>query len=158
MTHTSTEQPEALRLADEFDNAMAALHQISIGHSMTIELRRLHARVQELEAERDEADRRAGRAERHMAGLNDDVRRFEAARRRMKAQWGVHDNVSFDVVWQQALDAKASQAQRVPLNAFQRRAIFDDLYPHGATSQMWQTFSALVTAVERFDITQEKQG
>ena len=50
-----------------------------------------------------------------MAGLNDDVRRFEAARRRMKVQWGVHENVSFDDVWQQALDAKASQAQRVPL-------------------------------------------
>jgi hypothetical protein len=33
----------------------------------------------------------------------------------MKVQWGVHENVSFDDVWQQALDAKASQAQRVPL-------------------------------------------
>ena len=54
------------------------------------------------------------------------------------------------------LVSEASKAQRVPLNAFQRRAIFDDLYPHGATSQMWQTFSAIVTAVERFDITQEK--
>lgn len=54
-------------------------------------------------------------------------------------------------------ELEVSQAQRVPLNAFQRRAIFDDLYPHGATSQMWQTFSAIVTAVERFDITQEKQ-
>ena len=48
-----------------------------------------------------------------------------------------------------------SQAQRVPLNAFQRRAIFDDLYPHGATSQMWQTFSVIMTAVERFYSTQE---
>lgn len=52
-------------------------------------------------------------------------------------------------------ELEASQTQRVPLNAFQRRAIFDDLYPHGATSQMWQTFSVIVTAVERFYSTQE---
>ena len=154
MTHTSTEQPEALRLAYELE----AEHGSETLDDAADMLRRLYARVQELEAERDEADRRAGRAERHMASLNDDVRRFEAARRRMKAQWGVHDNISFDVVWQQALDAKASKAQRVPLNAFQRRAIFDDLYPHGATLQMWQAFSVVVTAVERFDSTQEKQG
>ena len=88
------------------------------------EIEALQSRVQELEAEHDEADRRAGHAERHMAGLNDDVRRFEAARRRMKVQWGVHENVSFDDVWQQALDAKASQAQRVPLSD----AVIRDLY------------------------------
>ena len=45
-------QPKALQLADAFDNAMVYLHQISIGHSMTIELRRQHARIAELEAER----------------------------------------------------------------------------------------------------------
>lgn len=97
MTHTSTEQPEALRL----EAALEKEYSIATLDAAAAELRRLHARVQELEV---------------------------------------------------------SQAQRVPLNAFQRRAIFDDLYPHGATSQMWQTFSAIVTAVERFDITQEKQG
>lgn len=43
MTHTSTEQPEALRLAEYCDN-FGRLTPISK------ELRRLHARVQELEA------------------------------------------------------------------------------------------------------------
>lgn len=153
MTHTSTEQPEARDLAywiaHTTDNPTAALIQS------------LRARVQELEAERDEADRRAGRAERHMAGLNDDVRRFEAARRRMKAQWGVHDNVSFDVVWQQALDAKASQAQRVPLSVVD--AIKQGLQADEATRHHCRGTTNWAAAMTRFyerahGITQEKQG
>lgn len=65
--------------------------------------------------------------------------------------------------WQKAEAAwnrrtPASQAQRVPLNAKQRRAIFDDLYPHGALPQTWQNFSVIVDAVEKYRITQEKQG
>ena len=152
MTHTSTEQPEARDLAywiaHTTDNPTATLIQS------------LHARVQELEAERDEADRRAGRAERHMAGLNDDVRRFEAARRRMKAQWGVHDNVSFDVVWQQALDAKASQAQRVPLTDAQ---IHDWWRSENSLEDCdmcrFADFAQVVRALElKYGITQEKQG
>ena len=122
MTHTSTEQPEALRFAEMYDFGDPAAHGNAWKSAVCTELRRLHARVQELEAERDEADRRAGCAERRMAGLNDDVRRFKEERRCMKVQWGVHDNVSFDVVWQQALDAKASQAQRVPLSSEQVKA------------------------------------
>lgn len=148
----TTQQPEALRLAELCDN-FQKLEKIGT------ELRRQHARILDLEAERDEADRRAGRAERHMAGLNDDVRRFEAARRRMKVQWGVHENVSFDDVWQQALDAKASQAQRVPLSEEQRRAIFDDLWPHGADAGIRKLFTATVFATEAaHGITQEKHG
>lgn len=155
MTHTSTEQqPEALRLARWLEHrSMSGVQPNDLAAST--ELRRLHARVQELEAERDEADRRAGRAERHMAGLNDDVRRFEAARRRMKAQWGAHDNVSFDVVWQQALDAKASQAQRVPLSD----AVIRDLY---SEEVHWDMVAPYVIAFARsieaaHGITQEKQ-
>lgn len=64
-----------------------------------------------LQAERDEADRRAGAAERSAAAFHEDNQRFEQVRRRMKAQWGVHNNVSFDVVWQQALDAKQALAE-----------------------------------------------
>lgn len=45
MTHTSTEQPEALRLAEYCDN-FGRLAPIAK------ELRHLHARVQELEAEK----------------------------------------------------------------------------------------------------------
>ena len=117
MTHTSTEQqPEALRLVEMYDFGDPATQGNAWKSAVCTELCYLHTRVQKLEAERDEADRRAGRAERLMAGLNDDVRRFEEARRRMKVQWGVPENVSFDVVWQQALDAKAFQAQRKPLD------------------------------------------
>lgn len=117
MTHTSTEQqPEALRLVEMYDFGDPATQGNAWKSAVCTELCYLHTRVQKLEAERDEADRRAGCAERRMAGLNDVVRRFEAARHRMKVQWGVPENVSFDVVWQQALDAKASQAQHVPLS------------------------------------------
>jgi hypothetical protein len=69
-------------------------------------------------AEREEADRRAGAAERSAAALHEDSQRFEQTRRRMKEQWGVHNNVSFDIVWQQAMDAKralAEQEARKPL-------------------------------------------
>ena len=156
MTHTNTEQPEALRLVEMYDFGNPAVLGNGWKSAVCVELCRLHIRVQELEAERDEADRRAGRAERHMAGLNDDVRRFEAARRRMKVQWGVHDNVSFDDVWQQALDAKASQAQRVPLSNEQLKAGCKtescDFSAHIATG-----FFAGVRYAERaHGITQEK--
>ena len=113
---STTQKHESLRLVELYDFGDPAAHGNAWKSAVCVELCRLHTRVQELEAERDEADRRAGRAERLMAGLNDDVRRFEEARRRMKVQWGVPENVSFDVVWQQALDAKAFQAQRVPLS------------------------------------------
>lgn len=152
MTHTSTEQqPEALRLVEMYDFGDPATQGNAWKSAVCTELCYLHTRVQKLEAERDEADRRAGSAERRMAGLNDDVRRFEAARRRMKAQWGVHDNVSFDDVWQQALDAKASQAQRVPLSDADLRGIAAEL---GAASE---NFVKVVRATElAHGITQEK--
>ena len=94
------------------------------------ELGRLQAENERLRAERDEADRRAGAAERSAAAFHEDNQRFEQVRRRMKEQWGVHDNVSFDLVWQQALDAKQALAEleaRKPLplsdwiNADERR-------------------------------------
>lgn len=53
---------------------------------------------------------------------------------------------------------EASQAQRVPLSAKQRQAIFDDLYPHGAPPETRAVFAAIVDAIDRHGITQEKQG
>lgn len=63
MTHTSTEQPEALRLADWLKQAVQTYPQVSEDEAggywteqdqvmdfAADELRRLHARVQELEA------------------------------------------------------------------------------------------------------------
>jgi hypothetical protein len=51
MTHTSTEQPEALRLADALRDGKYSLYQER--NATEAELRRLHARVQELEFRRD---------------------------------------------------------------------------------------------------------
>jgi|GEM_PF-4637133 len=48
MTHTSTEQPEALRLADALRDGQYSLYQERA--ATEAELRRLHALVQELEA------------------------------------------------------------------------------------------------------------
>lgn len=47
MTHTSTEQPEALRLAELIETG----NRRSGDSAIAAELRRLHARVQELEAQ-----------------------------------------------------------------------------------------------------------
>ena len=71
MTHTSTEQPqpEALRLVEMYDFGDPATQGNAWKSAVCAELCRLHVRVQELEAERDEADRRAGRAERHLESL-----------------------------------------------------------------------------------------
>ena len=66
MTHTNTEQPEALRLVEMYDFGNPAVLGNAWKSAVCVELCRLHARVQELEAERDEADRRAGCAERHL--------------------------------------------------------------------------------------------
>lgn len=62
---------------------------------------------EQLRAERDEADRRAGAAERNAEQLADERRAREAWKTKAKAAWGVDDRVSFDVVWAQALEARA---------------------------------------------------
>ena len=70
MTHTSTEQqPEALRLVEMYDFGDPATQGNAWKSAVCTELCYLHTRVQKLEAERDEADRRAGRAERHLESL-----------------------------------------------------------------------------------------
>lgn len=113
MTTAPTPQttPEALRLAPWLNED--AWRQMRLGdvEAAGRELKRLHAENLRLRAERDEADRRAGAAERSAAAFHEDNQRFEQVRRRMKEQWGVHDNVSFDVVWQQALDTKQTLAE-----------------------------------------------
>lgn len=68
-------------------------------------------RIEVLTAERDEADRRAGAAERQRVSDSEDVIRLARVRDNMKRQWGVSPNVSFDVVWAEALQLQA-QAQR----------------------------------------------
>lgn len=62
--------------------------------------------------ELDEADRRAGCAERKSANLQDTLDRLIASRRKMKHEAGYDDNVSFDVVWSEIF-AKSNQTQTV---------------------------------------------
>lgn len=57
------------------------------------------ARIAELEAERDEADRRAGAAERLLEERTDRIAKRERWLRDAKEARGYHQNVSFDRVW-----------------------------------------------------------
>lgn len=68
-------------------------------------------RIAALEAERDEADRRAGAAEREMQASKDTIARLNSVRFKQKRDWGVDDNTSFDAVWNEALALKAQCAQ-----------------------------------------------
>ena len=69
--------------------------------------------VPALAAERDEADRRAGAAEREMADLRDTISKRSHWLRGAKAEAGYHDNVSFDTVWAETLGmARAADTLR----------------------------------------------
>ncbi len=86
MTHTSTEQPEALRLADIVERLNVGVHSQAIAEEYSAaarELRRLHARVQEMEAkvetgkrllreEMERANRYAGAAQAQRVPLSDE--------------------------------------------------------------------------------------
>lgn len=125
MTHTSTEQPEALQYATALRSNSVFFTPKYMGF-IADELERLHARVQELEAER--------------AAIIAEKDEYKVALRAARTE------------------LEASQAQRVPLSAKQRQAIFDDLYPHGAPPETRAVFAAIVDAIDRHGITQEKQG
>jgi hypothetical protein len=60
-------------------------------------------KLAELEAERDEADRRAGAAERAISNLKDTLYRIDRQRDKWKAEAGYTSNTSFDVVWAETL-------------------------------------------------------
>lgn len=71
----------------------------------------LSRRLEEARKERDEADRRAGAAERELADANDSIGKRKRWLRDAKRDAGYHDNTSFDVVWVDALAAlKASKS------------------------------------------------
>lgn len=67
----------------------------------------LEAQVEALTKERDEADRRAGTAERMLSDKRETLYRLNHCRDNQKAAAGFDRNVSFDVVWASVLaDAK----------------------------------------------------
>jgi hypothetical protein len=69
-------------------------------------IKELKAELAKTRKELREADRRAGEAERHLAYEKDTSYRRESWLREAKEQWGVHPNVSFDRVWEEALALK----------------------------------------------------
>lgn len=70
------------------------------------EIARLRDENARLLAERDDADRRAGAAEREQERDREAAYARDSWLRRAKEQWGVASIVSFDVVWDEALAAK----------------------------------------------------
>lgn len=73
----------------------------------------LQRRVAELEVERDEADRRAGAAERRLADAQERAELSNAWLRQAKRDWGVSENLSFDDLWAEALQLKAAATNPV---------------------------------------------
>jgi hypothetical protein len=66
--------------------------------------------------ERDDADRRAGAAERRLEYVSDTVRCHERWSREAKEAAGYHHNVSFDVVWAEALASLIEKRGKRPLD------------------------------------------
>lgn len=66
----------------------------------------LVAQVGRVIEERDEADRRAGAAERTTAYADKENIAHRRWLSKAKKQWGVSDYVSFDKVWEEALNLK----------------------------------------------------
>ena len=60
-----------------------------------------------LREEVKEADRKAGEARRHWEYMRDRQHAHDDWLRKAKEQWGVHENTSFDVVWNECLQLKA---------------------------------------------------
>lgn len=81
-----------------------------------VEISQLRSEMRELNRTLAEADRRAGAAERVLAGLREDVYRMDQCRARQKTEAGYHRNVSFDVVWDEALAAMIEKRGPLPEN------------------------------------------
>lgn len=69
--------------------------------------------VQELREQLNEADRRAGAAERQMQSYVSECQSRKDWIRKAKEQWGVDNSVSFDLVWKEALQLRDQVAELV---------------------------------------------
>ena len=79
---------------------------------------RMSEKLERVTKERDDADRRAGAATREMEDLIDSQHRRTRWLDTAKEQWGVHRNISFDVVWDESLKNK-SELERVAAFEFE---------------------------------------
>ena len=82
--------PSASNIGDQIPGSIAA-------HNLEV--------ISSLQRQLAEADRRAGAAERLRASDAEALRAYATTRSKMKTQAGYDDNVSFDVVWADALAA-----------------------------------------------------
>lgn len=88
------------------------------------DIRELESKLAACEKERDEADRRAGAAERHAEYQSERIGAREQWLRDAKAAWGVDDRVSFDVVWKEAL-ALRSRLHTAETNLSNAKALLE---------------------------------
>lgn len=85
---------------------------VLLGSKLAHEIEGLTAENARLKAERDEADRRAGAAEREMADLTEEARKRRWWLDDAKRARGYNTNTSFDTVWAETC-AKADEADRL---------------------------------------------
>jgi hypothetical protein len=103
---------------DKLSHATSALKQleaevIRLRHALiapsetsanqTLEACEANQKVVQLQAELNEADRRAGAAERKLAEETSSRIRRNSWLREAKREWGAHKNASFNSVWEEAL-------------------------------------------------------
>lgn len=79
-----------------------------------------------LREEVDEADRRAGAATRYLERIRETQAASDDWLRKAKEQWGVHENTSFDVVWEECLQLKADNQALQGSLVEQRRRMQDE--------------------------------
>jgi len=99
------EEAKALVLASWLESELPADGNGMSVDAVAAELRRLHSANEALQATLNEADRRAGAAERELASKEDATQRQASWIRKAKAAAGYDNNISFDVVWDDALKA-----------------------------------------------------
>lgn len=122
MTAENTTVPRLLTV-DEFQAKYKDIHTLSpderygyelLYHELVSGLQGLTPAVTQQQL--DDADRRAGAAERQLEHVQDTLNTFTGVRSRMKREWGVHENVSFDIVWAEAIALKHAHEQSDPLH------------------------------------------
>lgn len=135
---------------------LATLNQIRSDHTA------LSFRCLSAERDRDEADRRAGAAERLAAPTEDKYASLVAWRDRQKAEVGYDRSVSFDTVWAETLE-KARQYDRIQAATTDRdkfdawitslnvgyNIAFHGEYNDGDVQGLWLCWQAAVATIGR---------
>lgn len=154
MTHTSTEQPEALRLAELIETG----NRRSGDSAIAAELRRLHARVQELEEDLQLARQGIGAEAYDMAC--EEMEAYQLKRAKAGKEAGTTLSLVDGMAWvYERLDELEAQVQRAPLTDAQikegRNAVNDD---PDDRPEPWAFREGVKFAERMHGITQEKQG